>query len=160
LIALLLTRPTLIDEARCARIGNTTKIGIGLGLLDRRPQLDKLCPCLIELLVEVRCRYHRQHIPFAHLAANIDIVDIDIACGAGKKCRAVESRHIARQLDGARSQVFLPIVVRTFGTAFFRASNTATASPLRLNWLHAPNPTNSATLVTAVTPIARAMRLR
>jgi hypothetical protein len=38
------------------------------------------------------------------------------------------------------------IIVRTCGTAFFRASSTATASPLRLDWLQAPNPTSSATI--------------
>ena len=34
------------------RIGHTAKIGIGLGLLDRGLQLDKLCLRLVELVVE------------------------------------------------------------------------------------------------------------
>src|SRR6202040_339441 len=84
LITLLRTRHALDNELRSARACNTAKFSIGLGLLDRGPQLDKLCLRLVELLVEIWRRNDSKHIPFSHLAADIHIANTDIARGAGK----------------------------------------------------------------------------
>jgi hypothetical protein len=92
LITLLLTIPSLGNKARCARIGHTAKIGIGLGLLDRGLQLDKLCLRLVELLVEIWCRDQRKHITFVCLSADIAPPQNTLEHPAVEVAEAIEPR--------------------------------------------------------------------
>jgi hypothetical protein len=56
-----------------------------------------------QLLIELRGRDHRQHVPGAHAAADIDVALADIAGRAGKECGAIEGLNGSRQIDLQRS---------------------------------------------------------
>src|SRR5271166_3261403 len=108
------------------------EVRIRLGLFDRSLVLRELRLRLVELLVKVRRRDDREHVAFVRLAADVDVALADIACRAGKERRAVESRHIAGELDRARALSSFAIMVLMLGTASKRASKTASALASRL----------------------------
>jgi len=61
-----------------------------------------VAPRLHKLLIEIRRGNHGEDIPLVNLAADIDVADANIAGGPGIERCAVECRHTARQIDGAR----------------------------------------------------------
>ena len=94
-VALLLALPPLNDELRGSLIGCAAKFRIGLRLLNRRLQLNKLPLGLFELLIEIGGGDRRQDLTFRHMSANILMPRGDVAAGAGEERTGVERGDVA-----------------------------------------------------------------
>ena len=99
---------------------------------------SKLRLRLGKLLIEVGGGDQGEHIAFAHLAANIDVADADIAGGAGTDGRAVEAAMLPGSSMVRGSVSAVTVMVRTCGTRPAGLPARRRRPRRRFDWLQVP----------------------